>query len=439
MNRTCFRFVLAAALVALALPAAAARPQQAPDKSYGVEFLLPETAPDGTANPAYTNVGTDGQTQLSFPVFVTVYVKNESPPSTAASNAGSLKFSLSGLVVVEAPTCPRAVCAVDGDTVYVTNISPPIQAKEAYPVTLRVNSCVVLGEAFIHDVVVSTGSQLNGNPFMQFTGDAAFPNKPILTARKPYPYNFNVAPTSVATTGISCGKAACDLQALVVPNQFTTNPTSFMTVVRGNNADATCSPGDTVDYAVTNNLWTSDPRLHAAWSASVNPVFAYKLTRQTTTQPWAVGWLPKPGLADTITAPSCFGPAFGAEPAINQLPFPALLGILSQDLKVNGDKIKVDTGSSPPPAITPPGLPIRIDNEWMLVTAVGSTSWDVTRINRQLHSAGANVATTPMQLLSGVSSPYSNNSPAQMCQVWQSTDGKSAWFMDGSDGWVLGR
>src|SRR5690242_16066111 len=41
--------------VGAASPASAAKPQQAPDKSYGVEFLLPPTTLDGTTvNPSYT-------------------------------------------------------------------------------------------------------------------------------------------------------------------------------------------------------------------------------------------------------------------------------------------------------------------------------------------------------------------------------------------------
>src|SRR5689334_3030818 len=80
-----WHWLVAALLVAgVALPATAAKPQQAPDKSYGVEFLLPPTTLDGTTlNPSYTTA--DGQTTLNLPVTVTVYVKNESPPSTAAS------------------------------------------------------------------------------------------------------------------------------------------------------------------------------------------------------------------------------------------------------------------------------------------------------------------------------------------------------------------
>ncbi len=75
-------FLMTTTIAAFALPGMAAKPPQAPQKSYSVEFLLPPTAPDGTANPSYTT-GTDGQTVLNLPVTVTVYVKNESPPSTA--------------------------------------------------------------------------------------------------------------------------------------------------------------------------------------------------------------------------------------------------------------------------------------------------------------------------------------------------------------------
>lgn len=439
--------VTALALAVFALPGIAARPQQAPDKSYGVEFLLPPFAPDGTTpNPSYTT-DTDGQTVLHLPVTVTVYVKNESPPSTAASNASSLKFQLSGLVPVGV-ACPRALCTIDTttNTVYVTNISQPIQAKEVYPVTLQVNSCVVLGEATISDVHVYGGSQLNGSEFSPYLSDSVFPIKQTLSTRTPFDFTQTA---TIATTGISCGNAACGLE-VSVPNIFG-DPTAAMTIVRGPNADASCSATSFTDYFVTNNLWssnTSDPlsrRLHASWSGgTVSPVFAYKVTRATTTAGWEVGWLPKPGTAVTIPAPACTVTfASDHEPTVDELPFPEFLGVLSQDLKMNGNKIKVDTLGNPPPTITGDGLPIRIDNEWMLVTAVGSTSWDVTRIAPTFHPVGSAVATTPMQLLSGLTSPltdtYSNGTPAQMCMVWQSSDTTTAWFMDGSDGWTLGR
>jgi hypothetical protein len=441
-------FLMATTIAAFALPGMAAKPQQAPEKSYSVEFLLPPTAPDGTANPSYTT-GTDGQTVLNLPVTVTVYVKNESPPSTAASNASSLKFQLSGLVPVGV-ACPRANCTIDTttNTVYVMNISQPIQAKEVYPVTLQVNSCVVLGEATIGDVHVYTGSQFNGGEFMPHAGDTLFPIKQTLSTRTPF--DFTQAAT-IATTGISCGNAACGLEVSVPNILGDPAQTSVMTIARGHNADGSCSPTSFIDYFVTNSLWssnTSDPlsrRLHAAWSGgTVSPVFAYKLTRATTTAGWEVGWLPKPGIAVTVPAPACavtFMPS--DEPTVGELPFPEFLGVLSGDLKMNGDKIKVDTLGNPPPTITGGGLPIRIDNEWMLVTAVGSNTWDVTRNAPTFHPAGSTVATTPMQLLSGLTSPltntYSNNTPAQMCMVWQSSDGATAWFMDGSDGWVLGK
>lgn len=449
--RTWACLLAASALTLFGASALAAKPQQAPDKSFGVEFLLPDTAPDGTPNPSYDPATGDPQI-LKFPVTVTVYIKNESPPSTAASNASSLRFTLSGLVVVGV-SCPRANCGVSGDTISVSNISPPIQAKEEYPVTLQVNSCVVSGEALLlGDPQVFTGSQFSGSQFTLVSNDPTFPTRKVLSQRNPFPYDFDNAPTSVANTGIRCGSVACGLQQ-TVPNLFG-DATATMTIWRGPNADATCSStnsSDFIDYFVTNDLWSSDPddpharKLHASWSAdTVSPVFAYKLTRATAPPPaWEVGWAPKPGDAVTFTAPQCFGGLLSQEPmTIANLPFPKALGVLAQDVKTSANKIKVDTGTNGLPTIPPgtDGLPIRIDGEWMLVTAVGSTSWDVTRVQRQFHSAGATVATTPMPLLTSIPTNYpAPPTPAQMCMVWISTDGKTAAFMDGSDGWILGR
>jgi len=439
--------VTVVAFAALAIPAALAAkpPGNGQDKVYSVEFLLPPTAPDGTVNPSYT-AGV-----LNLPVTVTVYVKNESPPSTAASNASSVKFTLSGLVPVGV-ACPRALCTVDTSTgdVFVTNISQPIQAKEVYPVTLQVNSCVVLGEATIRDVHVYTGSQFTGAEFTPSVSDTSFPVQQTLSTRDPFTFPTTAPFPTIAPTAISCGTAPCNLD-ITVPNKFSdTAGTSVVRIVRGPNADASCSASSSFDYFVTNSLWSSntlDPlfrRLHASWSApGISPVFAYELTRATTTFGWELGWLPKPATAVTIPAPVCFPGLLDSstEPDVANLPFPEFVGLLSQDLKANANKIKVDTLGNPPPNVPQGGLPIRIDNEWMLLTDTSSTGWDVTRVAslRTSHLAGATIATTPMQLLSGVTSPYSNGTPAQMCMAWQSSDTKKAWIIDGNDGWVLGR
>lgn len=437
--------IVASALVVFTLPALAAQ-----SKSYSVEFLLPPQALDGSPNPSYAT-DADGNTKLNLPVTVTVYFKNEAPPSQASSNASSLKFTISGLVPVGV-NCPRAQCTVDTTTgtVYVSNISQPIQAQQVYPVTLTANSCVVLGEATIRDVHVYTGSSFTGQEFVASAGDASFPIQQVLATRTPFTFPTTKPFPTIAAAAISCGTAECGLD-VTVPNILGDAPgTSVMRIVRGPDANASCSTTNDFDYFVTNNLWSanqSDPlfrKLHASWSApGISPVFAYKLTRASAAIGWQVGWLPKPGTATTITAPVCFGGLSANEPMnAADLPFPAFVGVLSQDLKANANKMKVDTLGGPLPAIPSGGLPIRIDNEWMLLTSASLTAnWTVTRLSSQsvLHVAGATLATTPMQLLSGVSSPYSNNTPAQMCMVWQSTDTLSAWFIDGSDGWILGR
>jgi len=440
--------IAVSALVAIAFPALAGKPGQGQPKSYSVEFLLPPTALDGSPNPSYAT-DVNGNTKLNLPVTVTVFIKNEAPPSTAASNASSLQFTISGLVPVGV-NCPRAQCTVDTTTgtVYVSNISQPIQATEIYPVTLTANSCVVIGEATIRDVHVYTGSSFSGQEFTPFASDASFPIQQVLATRTPFGFPTTAPFPAIAVTGITCGTAECGLD-VTVPNILGDAPgTSVMRIIRGPDASGSCSTAN-FDYFVTNNLWSanvSDPlfrRLHASWSApGISPVFAYELTRASAAIGWQVGWLPKPGTATTITAPVCFPGLSANEPmSAADLPFPAFVGVLSQDLRSNANKIKVDTLGGPLPTVPPGGLPIRIDGEWMLLTSTGSTSWDVTRLASQsgFHPTGATVATTPMPLLSGVSSPYSNNTPAQMCMVWQSTDTLTAWFIDGNDGWILGR
>jgi len=87
--------------------------------------------------------------------------------------------------------------------------------------------------------------------------------------------------------------------------------------------------------------------------------------------------------------------------------------------------------------VTSPGLPIIVDSERMLVTSIDSNGWSVTRTDPVPHSAGKTVASTPFPLLDPSvtwPTPYVVGAPAKMCLVW--TDGTSAWFIDGSDGWV---
>jgi hypothetical protein len=454
--------LLAATLSAFALSAGAAKPPQAIDKSYSVEFLLPSKVPgpNGTLidNPLYdpaTVVGdnvTDDKV-INPPVTVTVYVKNEAPPSSAASNISSLSFVLSpSLVVVPGPnavTCPNALCSVTGNTVTVTNISPPVHAQEVYPVTLQVNTCVVVNEAFIGSVIVSTGSQVtNGQPFSLFANDDSF--KPALTLSTrgaSFPIDFTQKVTPVAT-GISCGNIACGQPFSIGNDDPTTQPYKFVSGWRGLNADGTCSGTTNLSYFVTNQLGASiaaDQLVHFTWSSDPNSPqsFGYKLTRNTSmpgTGTWQLGWLLLNGQLVTIPAPICNGVLLTNEPTtIDDLPLPKVYGLLTQDVKPNTKQLKVDTGTNLPPTVTGDGLPIVIQGERMLVTSIDSSGWSVTRTASLFHSAGLPVASTPMPLLdSGVTSPpYTALAPAKMCMAW--TNGTSAWIIDQSDGWGVPR
>src|SRR5262249_23465524 len=129
-------FICALALTTFSLPGNAS-----PDKLYGLEFLLLPTTT--TANPNHANPLYDANGQLVPPTEVTAKFKNESPPSVGASNISSLQFAVDNLVI-DSVACPRGNCTFDPatNTVSVTNISPPVQATEIFPVTVRVRSCV---------------------------------------------------------------------------------------------------------------------------------------------------------------------------------------------------------------------------------------------------------------------------------------------------------
>jgi len=445
-------WLLAATLAGFTLSASAAKPTQAPDKSYGIEFLLPPTATlaDGTQidnplyDPAPAGDTVSGDKAIVPPVTVIVYLKNESPPSSgASSNISSLTFDLSpSLVLVAGPVCPRAQCSVSGNTVVVTNISSPIQAQETYPITLQVNTCVVAGEAFIGNVHVFTGSQLTGKPFTLFAGDDFFKPAQTLSTRTPLDFSQKITP---AVTGVSCGNIACGQPFSIGNNDPTTQPYRFVNGWRGLNADGTCSGTTNLSYFVTNQLGassTADQLVHFTWNTDLNSpqVFAYKLTRNAAlTGVWNLGWLlDSGGLLVTIPAPVCNGGLLPSEPTtIDDLPLPSVYGSLTSDVKPNSKQIKVDTGTNPPPPITGDGLPIVIQGERMLVTSISSNGWTVTRTASLFHPAGSAVASTPMPLLGSVPPPYTSGAPAKMCLAW--TNQTSAWIIDQSDGWGIPR
>jgi hypothetical protein len=459
-----FCWSLAIMLGAVALPAAAAKPpQQGQDKSYGVEFLLPSVklGPDGNpvldssgnpiANPTYNPGGVIGDRVVDPPVTIVVYIKNESPPSTAASNISSLTFELSpSLVLVNDPNvvsigCPRAQCGISGNTIFVSNISPPIQGREVYPITLQVNTCVVANEAYIGNVNAYTGSTFGGSPFkLSSTDDTFTPALKLSTRGTDFPIDFKTQVTPTVT-GISCGNIAC-LQPFAIGNDDPSLlPYRVVSGLRGLNADGTCSDTSHVGYFVTNKLGVTTDNdfpatsrsVHFVWPPDSTPVFAYKVTRNGAGSEWDLAWLPKLGLspvalnADTL---HCNGFITGDEPVATALPLPKAYGVLAQDVKVNTKQLKVDLVGTALPNI---GDPVVVESERMVVTSIDSSGWSVTRTKPVFHVAGSTVASTPMPILGSVPAPYTAGDPAKMCLAW--TNDTSAWVIDGSDGWVLGR
>lgn len=458
------RWLLAATslfLATLTATSMAAKPPQAQDKSFSVEFLLPFKAirADNTLqdNPFYVVTDSPGDRAISPPVTVVVYVKNESPPSTAASNIGSLTFDLApSLVLVGAPSCPRGQCTVNGQTITVSNISPPIQGLEIFPITLTVNTCVVVNEAFITEPHVFTGSQVfNGQPFSPYMNDLKFQYERALSTRGTYPTIDFTTTDKPTVTGISCGNIACK-QSFTIGNQDPSNlDYTVVTGFRGLNTDGTCSPTSHLSYFVTNKLGVADAStapdpstrsVHFVWPSDGTgaPVFAYKVTKDTdaTGPVLTLGWLPKLDVppvqvdAENLRCNVSYL-ASDPEPTLAELPLPTAYGVLTQDVKVNTKQLKVDTGVNPPPTVNSPGLWIMVENERMLVTSIDSSGWSVTRTAPATHMAGKTVASTPMPLLDPSVTwppPYVAGTPAKMCLVW--TDGTSAWIIDGSDGYV---
>jgi len=469
MNRIRHRMAVGAALAAFAVAAVAAPPK----KSYNLEFLLPDhDALQATSpiNPAY-----DPATgQLIPPVAVTVTVKNESPPSTANSNISSFQFTVSGLALLNGSNdiaCPNARCSVDPatGTVYVTNISPPIQAQQPLTVTFHASSCVVKSEAFISSNTVYSGSQLNGDTFVPFGGkpDADFPMVLTLSTR-----DDTVSPPAIGDTGISCGPISCS-QGFPVADSRTNCGTNAgdpicVTTRRGTDKNGAVCTASPVDYFVT-NLLEPNGKMHFKWETNPAGAFAYRvnvpfpstpITDPPTTPvppPWQVSWLPTDGTAIFIGAPGCAGADLGAFPtSAVGLPLPTQLTTLASAVKQNDKQIKV---VSTPPNLPPVTFSIVIDGERMDVTKVNSNTWTVVRgaglTQATAHAANRPVMSTPLPALtSGQFSTdpnvlpiqqtvYSIGQQAQICRASASHDNGddtwSAWFIDIGDGWVLGR
>lgn len=458
MNCIRHRLAVGAALAAFAAAAIAAPPK----KSYNLEFLRPdvdELKATSPRNPAY-----DPTTlQLIPPVAVTVSVKNESPPSTANSNISSFQFTVSGLALLNGSgdiACPNARCSVDASTgtVYVTNISPPIQAQQVLKVTFHASSCVVKSEAGISSNTVYSGSQLNGDTFVPFGGrpDTDFPMVLTLSTRDA------ASPPTIADTGISCGPISCRQDFPVADSRTSCGSDASdpicVTTRRGNDKNGAVCTTSPVDYFVTNLLET-DRKLHFKWETNPAGAFAYRVNVSSlVVPPWQVSWLPTDGNAIFIGAPTCAGADLTAFPTSpDALPLPTQLTTLASAVKMNDKQIKVVS--------TPPNLPIAfsiiIDGERMDVTKVNNNTWTVVRgaglTQATSHAASKPVMSTPLPTLTSdqfstdpnvlpvQQTVYSVGQQAQICRASASHDNAdgtgtwSAWFIDIGDGWVLGR
>ena len=131
--------LLSICLAAFGLSAIAAKPGPTKTYSMGVDDSH-VTYVTGANNLQVLDVSNGGA-----PIFVKI--KNESPPSDASSNINSFSFTVKGMSItsLDKTACESlgGMCALDTttNTVTVTNISPPIQAKGIYTVSLKVNSC----------------------------------------------------------------------------------------------------------------------------------------------------------------------------------------------------------------------------------------------------------------------------------------------------------
>jgi len=416
--------LLSICLAAFGLSAIAAKPGPTKTYSMGVDDSH-VTYVTGANNLQVLDVSNGGA-----PIFVKI--KNESPPSDASSNINSFSFTVKGMSItsLDKTACESlgGMCALDTttNTVTVTNISPPIQAKGIYTVSLKVNSC---GDG-VWSANVYTGSQLTGQSF-GFIKDDTLPSN--------------------TETNVSCGDAACNMSFTVPDSLAATN----ITGLRGlyNKDGSTCS---TVDYFATNTI-PINKTLHFAWDATssvddtsqVGATFRYTVT------------FPNPGRPQLAWHTDSLGPVFvDAQPCLvtqfdHNLPAP--YGTLAQD--VNSTKNKISVNVTTPPSISLP-FPIIVESERMNVTAIGPSQWTVERHQGgtapQAHNASPTVfiMSTPRPLLTGpfvqrqLSAGYKVGDQAHGCvasPVVPPTD-LSAWdstttfdIIDIDDIWSLGR
>jgi len=395
--------LLAAALCVFAQSSIAA-----PQKTYSLVI----DASTGYTTPEATPANPSPQPVLNTPVAVTVTVKNESPPSTANSNISSFTFSLAGLAIADPSqitltSCPfGSPCFVDtkasfsatGNTISVTNISPPLQGQGTYTVGFNVTSC---GDGSVTNVVVYSGSQLNGQTF-----------------------GFKSA-ASVLAKSINCGDLACGTP-FTVPGS-----TPTVTGRRGpyDKDGAACSvPTDTFEYYVTNTVGIVGGNLHFRWPVNTEPnadqAAAFTYTIAAASGNPQVAWL-------TVNGSPVFIPAYGCSGGL-----PAPYTTLASDVTVSSTKIKVTST----PAGLPTGFAIVIGAERMQVTNVSNNNWTVTRhtggTNAAKHFTADPVMSTPLPILpAGTPSPYTAGYQAQMCLVGSDTSAPSTTFIDIGDGW----
>ena len=368
-----------------------------PEKTFSYQLTVPLSATNPTYLPA-----TDGEPQFDS-AYVQFTIKNESPPSVANSNIGSFQFTLVPWQIFEIAGCPSgATCTFDStNTVYVTNISPPIQAQAQATVTLKVITC---GDARIAGVpLVYNGATLSGQTFA--------PGGKV-----------------VSEATISCGALACG-------QSFLENDIAGF---RGRyNNDGSCSVLNS--YFVTNTL-PLDGRLHFEWILTPQSREAFVYAADVTTgAPLSFSW------RDDANGNPVFITATNCEPSPSSptaaLPFP--YGTLITSLSRTASTLKIALASG----VTVPAVPFRIvvESERMVVTAINGTSWTVQRAadgtTAATHAASAMVMSThlPPMLPLVAPSPYSNDYYARMCIATTVNNGDNTstiWILDGGDGWL---
>lgn len=393
---------------------------------------------------------------IAPPVHMTVYIKNESPPSTANSNIGSFTFALDGLTMLAlapgwstaaGPSCPgKATCTLDTNTntITVTNISS-LQAQQIFPVTFTVSSC---GEGNVPaaTTLVYNGSGLTGQTF----SPKADPN--FFNAPQPGP-----VVASSSTQNVSCGSISCNDPTAAVPAnmgagdvcQVAPNSVDCVLRFRSINKDGFCTSAD-VGYTVTNNLASSDDTLHFEWFTEDAGAFAYKVNLSSNANP-NFAWIVQNGQPVFIPADNCRGwpsSATSTTPPTDLLPHS--ITTLTSSVATTDNKIKVASTvglSTGMDIVIGPYKDAQgnITIERMTVGNINANSnqVNVTRAvggtSKSVHPSGAPVMTTPMNIFASNNGPYLKNDQRQMCiAVGPVPNGDGTfyiWVIDIGDGW----